>query len=241
MQDLAMLLKLSISLLLFATASNAVATKGATSILGCADIKKNELRLTCYDKAVKELAKKYPPQSEPQSKFSELEKAQIDSDMESAYYALKKVYAEMALRFAESEAMRAKESDLTTQGADSGDAQALKELRERIRRQQLARLSALETRLAERSAPSETYASKVVATIRPNIIFPGAVAGNPTAEVEVTTLPTGEILGRRLIRSSGHLDWDAAVLRAIDRTQRLPKDGDDRVPSPMIIAFRPAN
>ena len=86
-----MSLKLSISLLLFATASNAVATKGATSILGCADIKKNELRLTCYDKAVKELAKKYPPQSEPQSKFSELEKAQIDSDMESAYYALKKV------------------------------------------------------------------------------------------------------------------------------------------------------
>jgi colicin import membrane protein len=29
------------------------------------------------------------------------------------------------------------------------------------------------------------------------------------------------------------------VLRAIDRTQRLPRDVDGRIPSPMIIAFRP--
>ena len=236
-----MLLKLSISLLILATASNAVGTQGATSILGCADIKKSELRLTCYDKAVKELAKKYPPQSEPQSKFSELEKAQIDSDMESAYYALKKVYAEMALRLAELEAMRAKNNDPQPQVADSEDAKSVKQLRARLIQEKLARLSALETPLAERDVPSETYASKVVAAIRPNIIFAGVVAGNPTAEVKVTTLPTGEILGRNLIRSSGDPDWDAAVLRAIDRTQRLPKDGDDRVPSPMIIAFRPGN
>jgi len=89
------------------------------------------------------------------------------------------------------------------------------------------------------SGPSATYAGKVVAAVRPNIIFPGTVNGNPSAEVEVTTLPTGEILGRKLVRSSGDPDWDAAVLRAIDRTQRLPRDVDGRIPSPMIIAFRP--
>jgi colicin import membrane protein len=221
--------------------SQTIAAQGATSGLVCADIEKNELRLKCYDKVAKELAKDASSQRKPQSKFSDVEKAQIDADLESAYYAIKKMYAEMALRLAESEAKRAKNNDPQTQVADSEDAEALKELRERIRRQQLARLSALETRLAERSAPSETYASKVVAAIRPNIIFAGTVAGNPTAEVEVTTLHTGEIVGRKLIRSSGDSDWDTAVLRAIDRTQRLPKDGDDRVPSPMIIAFRPAN
>ena len=118
-------------------------------------------------------------------------------------------------------------------------------MKERFRREQMARLSNLagkaeDTGTAQKaSGPSATYAGKVVAAVRPNIIFPGTVAGNPSAEVEVTTLPTGEILGRKLVRSSGDPDWDTAVLRAIDRTQRLPRDVDGRVPSPMIIAFRP--
>ena len=124
-------------------------------------------------------------------------------------------------------------------------AAAEQALKDRFRREQMARLSNLagkaeDTGSAQKaSGPSATYAGKVVAAVRPNIIFPGTVAGNPSAEVEVTTLPTGEILGRKLIRSSGDPDWDAAVLRAIDRTQRLPRDVDGRVPSPMIIAFRP--
>ena len=124
-------------------------------------------------------------------------------------------------------------------------AAAEQALKEQFRREQMARLSNLagkaeDTGTAQKaSGPSATYAGKVVAAVRPNIIFPGTVAGNPSAEVEVTTLPTGEILGRKLIRSSGDPDWDTAVLRAIDRTQRLPRDVDGRVPSPMIIAFRP--
>ena len=124
-------------------------------------------------------------------------------------------------------------------------AAAEQALKERFRREQMARLSNLagkaeDTGTAQKaSGPSATYAGKVVAAVRPNIIFPGTVAGNPSAEVEVTTLPTGEILGRKLVRSSGDPDWDTAVLRAIDRTQRLPRDVDGRVPSPMIIAFRP--
>jgi len=124
-------------------------------------------------------------------------------------------------------------------------AAAEQALKERFRREQIARFSNLagkaeDTGTAQKaSGPSATYAGKVVAAVRPNIIFPGTVAGNPSAEVEVTTLPTGEILGRKLIRSSGDPDWDTAVLRAIDRTQRLPRDVDGRVPSPMIIAFRP--
>ena len=124
-------------------------------------------------------------------------------------------------------------------------AAAEQALKERFRREQIARFSNLagkaeDTGTAQKaSGPSATYAGKVVAAVRPNIIFPGTVAGNPSAEVEVTTLPTGEILGRKLIRSSGDPEWDTAVLRAIDRTQRLPRDVDGRVPSPMIIAFRP--
>jgi colicin import membrane protein len=118
-------------------------------------------------------------------------------------------------------------------------------LKERFRKEQIERMTNLagkadDTGSAKKaSGPSATYAGKVVAAVRPNIIFPGTVNGNPSAEVEVTTLPTGEILGRKLVRSSGDPDWDTAVLRAIDRTQRLPRDVDGRIPSPMIIAFRP--
>ena len=33
--------------------------------------------------------------------------------------------------------------------------------------------------------------------------------------------------------------WDDAVLRAIDKTEVLPRDVDGRVPSSMTIDFRP--
>jgi colicin import membrane protein len=79
----------------------------------------------------------------------------------------------------------------------------------------------------------------VVGAIRPNIVFTDVVQGNPAAEVEVTTNPAGDIVGRKLRSSSGSPAWDEAVLRAIDRTGALPRDTNGRVPSPMLIRFKP--
>ena len=93
---------------------------------------------------------------------------------------------------------------------------------------------------AERDAgPSAGYGAKVRAKVRPNIVFPDEIAGNPVAEVEVRTSPDGTIIGKRLLKSSGNKAWDAAVLRAIDKTEAMPRDVDGRVPSPMIIEFKP--
>jgi len=93
---------------------------------------------------------------------------------------------------------------------------------------------------AQRDAgPSASYAGKLVAHIRPNIVFTDTVPGNPRAEVEVRTLPDGTILSSRLRRSSGFPAWDDAVLRAIERTGRLPRDENGRVPSTLILGFRP--
>ena len=39
--------------------------------------------------------------------------------------------------------------------------------------------------------------------------------------------------------SSGATAWDETVLRAIDKTEVLPKDIDGRVPPTIIITFRP--
>ena len=89
------------------------------------------------------------------------------------------------------------------------------------------------------AAPSAAYAGKVKARVRPNIVFTGTVAGNTAAEVEVHAAPSGSIISRRLIKSSGNKDWDETVLRAIDKTRDLPPDTDGRVPATLIIAFNP--
>ena len=227
------------TILLLTACSLVSASDAGASLLKCAQTKKSEMRLACYDKVAMELAQNSESQSEPQSKFSEAEKAQIDADLEAAYWALKKRYAEMAMRIAELDASQPEKVDPSGQGAESDHRLELNRLRERLRKEQLARLDALETGAAKQSSLTETYASKVVAAIKPNIFFTKVGAGNRTAEVEVTTLPNGEILSRKLVRSSGNSEWDTAVLRAIDRTQRLPRDEDGRAPSPIIIAFRP--
>ena len=92
---------------------------------------------------------------------------------------------------------------------------------------------------AQSAAPSAAYAGRLVALIRNNLVFTGTTPDNNAAEVEVNTTPSGTILSHRLLKSSGHKDWDEAVLRAIDRTPALPRDVDGRVPSRLVITFRP--
>ena len=89
------------------------------------------------------------------------------------------------------------------------------------------------------TGPSASYGAKVSARVRPNIVFPDNVQGNPSADVEVRSAPDGTITGRRLVKSSGNKAWDDAVLRAIDKTETLPRDTDGRVPSLLLISFRP--
>lgn len=134
---------------------------------------------------------------------------------------------------------------LAKQKAAQQRAREEKALKDKLRQEQLARLSNLAGtagqtgEAAQASGPSASYAGKVVGAIRPNIVFTDVVAGNPAAEVEVITRPTGDIIGRTLRKSSGSPAWDEAVLRAIDRTATLPRDTNGRVPSPMLIRFRP--
>jgi colicin import membrane protein len=89
------------------------------------------------------------------------------------------------------------------------------------------------------SGPSASYAGRIRARIKPNIVFTDAIATNPTAEVEVKTSPDGTIISRKLTQSSGIKAWDDSVLKAIDKTEVLPRDTDGRVPSSMTITFRP--
>jgi colicin import membrane protein len=91
------------------------------------------------------------------------------------------------------------------------------------------------------SGPSASYAGRLVGRIKPNITYPGDVVGNPRAEVEVKVAPDGMILSRRIAQPSGNKAWDDAVLRAIDKTEILPKDTDGRVPPVIVLGFRPSD
>ena len=89
------------------------------------------------------------------------------------------------------------------------------------------------------SGPSPGYAGRIRARIKPNIVFTADIAGNPTATVEVRVSPDGTIISRTLLKSSGIAAWDEAVLKAVDKTEVLPRDVDGQVPSSMEISFRP--
>ncbi|WP_332814669.1 cell envelope integrity protein TolA [Ramlibacter sp.] len=120
--------------------------------------------------------------------------------------------------------------------------------REKIREEQMARIQGLAgatgpreaTGTAIRSAgPSSGYAGRIRARVKPNIVFTDDIPGNPTAVVEVRLAPDGTIVGKRIVKSSGVRTWDDAVLRALDRTEVLPRDVDGRVVTPMELVFRP--
>jgi len=124
-------------------------------------------------------------------------------------------------------------------------------LREKLRQEQLQRIQGAlggtgapsSTGTAARDAgPSASYAGRIKGRVKPNIVFTdeiNSLPGNPVAEVELRVAPDGTIVGRRILKSSGVKEWDETVLRAIDKTEVLPRDVDGRVPSSMVIAFRP--
>jgi colicin import membrane protein len=121
-------------------------------------------------------------------------------------------------------------------------------LREQIRKDSMSRMQEMvgtggpdSTGTAARSAgPSRSWAGRVIARVRPNIVYTELLTGNPEAVVEVRMAPDGTIVGKRLKKSSGSKSWDDAVLRALDKTEVLPRDPETgRVPSSAELVFRP--
>ncbi len=97
---------------------------------------------------------------------------------------------------------------------------------------------------ANAPAPEQTpltYAAKISRVIRVNIVFAETFdeLRPPKTEVEVITGEGGLVTEVRLTKPSLMPSWDAAVQRAIWRTERIPPDTDGRVPRRLIIAFTP--
>jgi colicin import membrane protein len=183
------------------------------------------------EKAKREEAKRQ--QAEEDAREKKAEKAQRAKE-------------ELAQRKAAAEKLKAeteKADKLTKEKADKADAAKQAAAREAYlkRMQGLAGASGgpTDTGSALRSsAPSASYGGRIMARIKPNIVFADSLDGNPRAVVEVKLAPDGTIAAKRLVQSSGSKAWDDAVLRAIERTEILPLD-NGRVPPPFEIGFRP--
>ena len=174
---------------------------------------------------------------ERQQKEREKEKEQREKQLAEQ----KKAEQEKQKKLAED---KRKADEAAKRKAEAEEKQLAKMREDNMRRMQgLAGATGAEnaTGTAQRSAgPSGSYGDKVAAKVKPNIVYPDAISGNPRAEVEVRLSPDGTIVGKRLVQSSGNKAWDDAVLRALDKTETLPRDVDGRVPSvPIIIGFKP--
>lgn len=91
---------------------------------------------------------------------------------------------------------------------------------------------------AQDGAPSQAYIGRLIASLRNSVRFPDNLPGNPTVEVRLRATATGTILSRVVTKKSGVDEFDAAVLRGIDRLGTLPRDTDGRVPQDLLITFR---
>jgi colicin import membrane protein len=185
---------------------------------------------------------------EKERKARELKAQQEREDKEKQRKEAEKQRAE---DLAKEKAEKAEKERLAKEKAEKqrlAEEKADEAMRKKLRDEQMARAqrqlagegSANSTgRDAQSSGPSAGYAGRIKARVKPNITFSDEVDGNPTAEVEVRAAPDGSITGKRLLRSSGLKAWDDAVLRAIDKTEVLPRDTDGSVPSTIVISFRP--
>lgn len=157
----------------------------------------------------------------------------------------KKQREDEARKAREEETRLAKEKATRDKARQQADAQRLEALRQENLKRMLASAGGgsgapdAKGTAARASGPSASYAGRIIARVKPNIVYPDEVSGNPSAEVEVRVAPDGTIVGKRLVKPSGVKSWDDAVLRALDRTETLPRDTDGSVHSPMIIEFRP--
>lgn len=92
------------------------------------------------------------------------------------------------------------------------------------------------------SRADSSYTQRVGAKIKSNTIYdvPEDLGGNPAVEYQVELLPDGSLRGTpKKLKSSGIAGFDAAVLRAIEKSQPYPPDKSGSVPSGFIVSHRP--
>lgn len=86
---------------------------------------------------------------------------------------------------------------------------------------------------SQSSGPSSNEIGNLIkGRVRPNLVFSGNVSGNPMVRIQLRLAPDGTILDvPSVVQSSGSKEWDAAVVRAFEKTGVLPREVARNYPS----------
>ncbi len=115
------------------------------------------------------------------------------------------------------------------------------DLKRRIMQAADAEISASNTVSKLEAKISDKYAASIQAAIRPNITFDAdTVSGNPEVDIMVRLAMDGvTIISSQILKPSGNKSWDSAALRALSKTERLPREENGRAPQMLVITLRP--
>ena len=204
-------------------------------------------KLAKEKKAQEQAAKE--KQAKEQAEKDKLEKSQAQAKAEMEKQAKEKQAKEQAALAQKKQAEKDKAAMSQSRQQELAAAKEAKMLDD-LRQQNMKRIAGMAgvggngdpgstSKEMEASGPSAGYAGRIVARIKPNIVFTEDVRGNPRVEVEIRTSVSGNILSSRITQSSGVKSWDDAVLRAIEKTEVLPKDINGTIPTSMTLGFRP--
>ncbi|MDM0103949.1 cell envelope integrity protein TolA [Variovorax sp. J22R24] len=203
-------------------------------------------------KEQKERERELEQQAQQQKKLEAAKKAaQEKKEAEAKQRAEDEAERKKAEQQKQAELKKRQEAEAAKQQAEAAKkkeaeakqaAQAAADRAATLKRMQAMAGSGGEGAAAKSSGPSGSYGGKVAAAVRPNVVFPDAdlVSGNPGAEFDVRLAPDGTIVGTpALSKSSGLPNWDEAALRALQKTEKLPRDVDGTVPPRLIVTLRP--
>jgi colicin import membrane protein len=190
--------------------------------------------------------KKAAPKAEPppDTKKIEAEKRRAEEERRRQEAETKRLAEEKK----QLEAERRKQAEATAQAAERRRED---ERREAVRKAEEARVLAQAGSGSAGGSPVAAtgaggrgdagYAGLLAGLIKPRIVFavPDRTSPSVHADFDVDLLPTGEILAVRLVKPSGLPGYDAAVERAIRRTDPFPKKADGTVDRTIRLTFRP--
>ncbi len=93
---------------------------------------------------------------------------------------------------------------------------------------------------AARGKAIKTWADRIAAKVKGNIVVPPGVTGNPQAKFDITLMSNGDVLSAKLHTTSGSPALDAAIERAIFKSSPLPLPEDKAVfQRELHFVFRP--
>jgi colicin import membrane protein len=128
--------------------------------------------------------------------------------------------------------------DLSRQLKEQANRELENVQRDREKREALAQFKPAAPAAAVKGDPG--YSDKVIGKIKPLIVLPPDIVGNPEAVFDLELLPTGDVTGVKLRTSSGNRAYDDAVDRAIRKASPLPRpDPPASPPRSLVLRFRP--